>query len=312
MEISGFTLPPKEVPIDTLMSPPKRPVLSMMQWAEQSEKSSTAVVPQSVCDKWKRHESFTQDFQRAMTELRETYGIFQAGQSGAQALQKKRIGSEIKTENPSRKLKTETVEAASTLPLPSAVLLEVPVGKAVLAICEGDRVFVANKREDALVIPACTMLASWAKGSFAIISSDAAIPTTGIQWVLNDSANVVYADGVVQTIGKIINDKRHNEPSTAKVWAHNMSDSPTPADVSNVLLKANKNVYYTPSAPDTETMDVNSVGFKLLIKQWASSVTEIVWNVRWNPTRGLVPIKPMVVTTQTINLPAGCYLELAS
>jgi hypothetical protein len=65
-------------------------------------------------------------------------------------------------------------------------------------------VFVANKREDALVIPAFMMLASWAKGSFAIISSDAAIHTTGIQWVLNDSADVVYADGVVQIIGKII------------------------------------------------------------------------------------------------------------
>jgi hypothetical protein len=133
---------------------------------------------------------------------------------------------------------------------------------------------------------------------------DDVVPSNSVAFVLKSSDDLVVLNGVVTSLGQLINDKSGTDEKSAKVAYHTMKvDS---HETTKFTLAITHRVTFT-CQPETATDDIKPFTFASRVTnlaEWSNDITEMIWMVRWT-NKGLTPIKPAVYLSNTCELGPG-------
>ena len=73
-----------------------------------------------------------------------------------------------------------------------------------VVVTEDSRLFLINKHTEAVVLPECTVLGYFGKGSFVVAKGEEPLPQAAIPWCVTDDMQIVMHDGRGKTIRSIV------------------------------------------------------------------------------------------------------------
>ena len=177
----------------------------------------------------------------------------------------------------------------------------------VLAQHPGGKVFLKNAEVDAVTLPCATTILGFGKTTYRQIKDNAEPfdSSCDFEFRLTKSTDLIMIGSSLTTVGAAVNEKSEEKSANdAKVCYHNMQDEPGNTSVTFTL-----------------TQDVQVVCRSKPLKEQGSSATmasfgafvnvdvkknepaiQLVWVCKWGAS-GLVPVRPVVVTTCTVTLP---------
>ena len=128
-----------------------------------------------------------------------------------------------------------------------------------------------------------------------------------------DAEKQVLLGGSFQSVEGLLQKKRVTEPG-ATVAYHQVQEDATPENPSKLKVTRNVNVVFIPKGKEEDGEEgksklQNRIGCMIPASAWNSHCTEISWSVRW-AAMGMMPIRPVVVITKAIDLPAQKALLL--
>lgn len=199
-----------------------------------------------------------------------------------------------------------------------------------LVIAIGKRIFLQNDAEERVTLPRGTLVAGFFKGKWwqnknktkGQDQGDSQEPATNdIPFELKDASTMVQHGGKYVTLGSVILAKREVAPDEAKVCYHNLTDAPRSDSPGFFTLEVKHHCMF-------QVVDITSVkrepeaaagGPSLSVQQghiasalpwqaWETSWTNVCWITRWS-TKGLMPVRPIVVTRHQLQLPGKRALE---
>ena len=106
--------------------------------------------------------------------------------------------------------------------------------------------------------------------------------------------------------------KREASPSEAKIAYPAITDAPAPGDPAHFTAAPKYEVYFRPHELNATKSEEDQIRVPLghwagcfPASTWSSSLTEIIWSVRWTQTKGLSPARPQVVLRSAVRLGPG-------
>ena len=315
LKIPGQIIPDKTPPATDSQVVAARPTLTALVWANQQDATSQdVVIPKVLCDKWKVHPVMALDFQKFLLQLKEESNVWQAGEAKPNQkdvphtpVKGQKRTADFSPATATKIAKKEHVLGNSKLPLPVTSAHEITIvstgvaaNKIKLVLGEADRKFIVNHHEEPVVLPAGIGIAYWNKGSFSIQKGTEPMPATCFQWALKDSDALLHVNGRLQTVFDVINAKREEgEVADAKIWLHSIVEQPTEGNIKHFAMNVEKLCGYTPvMLTEKDKCDMTSFGGMLTTNGWKTNLSNVYWQTKWNSTRGLVPARPAVCTTE--------------
>ncbi len=274
-------------------------------------------------DKWKLNQNVMKDFEAQVLECKNN-GVLQAGETSPEPSPKKRPLSVIGLNAPPKAPKLEELHGTLPLPLPVSTIVETTVlfsgpaaGQVMVVIGEADRVFLVNNTTDAIALPLGTIVAYMGKGSFTMpkgtADKPAELPMNSLAWKFANGDAFIHSAGKRQTLLQVIQEKRKVNTLDAKIWCHKITDKPSETNIAFFETPVTKTVGWYPKSAEkenTEKLDINTIGGVILISKWNTNATEVIWQVRWNQDRGLIPVRPCVCLMKVVKLDASSAIEL--
>ncbi len=113
----------------------------------------------------------------------------------------------------------------------------------------------------------------------------------------------------------LILQRRRTCPADAKVAYHDTQDAAKDGEPGCFTLSLNHSLYFQMSPlPAIKSEPVEEAGPSLQVQQghvgsavpqhtWPTQFTDIVWTTKWTQTKGLVPVRPLVLLMQDLVLP---------
>ena len=255
--------------------------------------------PSTLVKQWKFHPAFGQEFTAWLDQFCETYGVAdedvvpEAGEKRAQ------LAAE---ESP---VKRQKVDDAAIIPdtgaIKEALLSEVSLVGAgknppFLQIRANDTIYIMNKSEQDVHIPALSYISAFGKGSFKMMKEG---EEDMIEFKLTGHLDHVVLNGKVLLLGQVMQEQRAKNPK-ATVCYHDVQ--PGEANPLHIVVKQTHCVAFIPKK-DGE-LSINNLASRVPPKVWNSRCLHIIWVVRWTG-KGLMPVKPVVHLRGQLALKAG-------
>ncbi len=196
-----------------------------------------------------------------------------------------------------------------------------------IAIAAGSRLWLMNRGENTASLEKWTFLAGFFKGKWwQRKSGQPAAEDLGrnVPFVLCGAHDVVQLGGTCSTIGLLINQRRATSPADAKVCYHELLDQPEPGNPGHFTLHMKHELLFKAedlpvkvkkeeedgTVPQATTVLQCHLASALPWSAWNTDLSTVVWVLKWTRAKGLQPVRPVVVTTGRIDIPAGQAVEL--
>ncbi|CAK9104192.1 unnamed protein product [Durusdinium trenchii] len=210
--------------------------------------------------------------------------------------------------------------------------------------------FPHNRTTVDQVIPPGTCLAGFFKGCWWHDGGDATRTTKksktpgthkevderkDILFTLESSNDLIQVGPGLVTLGQSVAEKQSSMPSV-KVAYHTIKESPTAANPAFFKLTRNHDMYFQVGDIKIEDLCMHGLcrrnKFRAVEEKngekqkvlplhhlaglvpwhvWEGPASHIVWNVKWSATKGLLPVRPVVLSKCEIKLPAGKAVEIS-
>ena len=198
---TGVLLPPEEPPAEELTCLPPKPTLSALVWADRQGESAAVRLPEGVVAKWSSSAEFTEPVNKLLTSIAD---VSSDPVVAPPVRQRPRIAEQ--TRSPAARV----VDAIPVSQLPPLVhdikLLSARVKDLALCVAapaapDSGALFIANRSEADVSIPAGTLVAGFFTGRWMQIAQDgdALDPTRDVAFTLDSAYSPVLVGGIVAT-----------------------------------------------------------------------------------------------------------------
>ena len=229
--------------------------------------------------------------------------------------------SSMKTETKSEDGKQLPTEGVDTLP-PAVTKVRLPSSKHLaLTFHAGNVTYVTctDEKENGLgSMQYGSLLVSWFKGKWWHNEKNGTLSDADVPFGMRDTDDLVLLNGKLQTLGKTLEDRRATKTaSKCEVLYHELKDAPTDEKPGHQTLQLKHAMVWKPepgatlkdpkpnatggNPPEPPSMEYKHAAGAIPSKLWNTSLTAVVWSVRW-ATTGLAPIRPQVVLTQQLQV----------
>ena len=192
-----------------------------------------------------------------------------------------------------------------------------------MVVTVGNGVFLINRHTDAVTCKAGTVLAGYYKGKFESADKPVNGPDV-VSFELQGSKDTVLSGGKLTRLGDLVKSKRLTNPGDASISFHELQDAPTSTDPAAFTLKLKPKIHLVfravafPAKSEEGKDGPLNIPTVHLAGAVPSSVwgrcrlASMLWAVKWPPvaSKGLQPIRPMVVNLGDIKIPPGKALRL--
>ena len=177
----------------------------------------------------------------------------------------------------------------------------------------GNKVYVANTGDKDVTIPVGTFLCGYGKGVFARNTNESFNPDCHHMFHIKTCNDFVFTSNLAR-VDEVVANQRSSNPE-AKIAYHSMFDIAS-KEKDAFGIKQEHEIYFIPAFSSEEEggqkqqiTQVTLAG-KLPANTVESSHCVVsTWAVKWSP-QGLSPVRPLVLFTQSCDLPAGKALSL--
>ena len=137
---------------------------------------------------------------------------------------------------------------------------------------------------------------------------------------LTDANSSISFGGKVVTVGSVVLERRSSNGPDATVQYHKICDQPSSGKPGWFALELATHIYFraedVPSKGEEGVAKIphHHLAGCLKADVWDTPGSQVVWAMKWSPTalKGLTPIRPMVVATTDLKIPAHSALELTA
>ena len=200
----------------------------------------------------------------------------------------------------------------------------------VVLITIGEKIFLVNRTEQMQVIQSGSMLAGFFKGCWWYHNTNGDEPDkkrrkkeqqetnqepsdADILFTLQGSNSLVQVGGQILTLGAFGAEKQRATPNW-QVAYHTCQDAPLPTDPAHFTCKTVHHMYFRVgelSVDETKSsVPLHHMAGLVPWHTWDSPISHLVWNMKWSPNRGLVPVRPVVLAKCEVKLPPGHAMPL--
>lgn len=192
-----------------------------------------------------------------------------------------------------------------------------------LVIAPGQRIFIHNKGPQEVSIAEGCMLVGFYRGKWWQRKEQE--PTAeDVLFHVRDGDDKVVCNNAFKPIKEVVAQKRKQSPVEAAVSYHNLKDAPRPNDPGFFTLDLKHHMYFkvsdlpvqvkeeqgVPSAAVAKVIQQSHAASALPVACWETAISTVAWVVKWVPGKGLQPVRPIVVATQAVKVPANKAIEL--
>ena len=195
-----------------------------------------------------------------------------------------------------------------------------------LALCvaapavQGAGLFIANKGDSDVVLPAGTFVAGffsgkWMHGDHVHAADDG----KDVPFALENADSRVMVGGVVMTLGEAL-----ERAPVRKIQYHIVEPDPQPGAPGHFRLAVKNHVVYRcndlpavkkelgdpQSGTPTLGLQQGHAASALHRSDWETELTEVIWTVRFHAAKGLAPVRPQVLLKAALNLKAQTAVKL--
>ena len=313
---------------------PDPPTLSVLAYNNKTKSSAglqSLATPAKVLTQW-HDSSFSAEFREFLKDKREALRL---------DLVPKTAKGETSNDDPNPRPGKKARTASTPDPVPIATDDFIDVGeiqspltheavvcnnsKLTIAVTVGHGCFLINQTGDVQSCKAGTVLAGYYKGKFESLETMPDGPDL-VLFTLTGSSNAVLMNGKLMKVGELINIKRQTNPGDATVSFHELTDTPKPSDPKAFTLKMKPKIFLAfraqPFPTKTEAEGDNPLKIPsvhmagaLPSSAWSRCrFASMLWAMKWPPvaSKGLQPVRPMVVNLDNINVPPGKALCLVA
>ena len=146
------------------------------------------------------------------------------------------------------------------------------------------------------------------------------VTAADVLYVLENADSLVSFKGTPVSVGSLVEQRRQASQSDA-IQYHTKQDRPSPGKPGWFELSLDSMIYFRaediPTKAAEEEGGVPKVPMHHLAgcmgaDDWQTSASQVVWAVKWSEvdSKGLTPVRPMVITTRELKIPAKSALEL--
>lgn len=340
----GALLPAAEMAQDVAVAAPPKPELTTLVWSKvKSDGLQSVRVPEKLMGTWHDHGVFGAEFQAWLSDaatkiplnLKENKDENQKNPQAPPGHNKRAESGDPKpNEQPKKRGRmARTVDGAfapapsirlDDIPQPLTWEADLPKVTAASAGCQiviavGLRVFLVNPTDAEKALPSGLQVAGFYKGQFLFEKKAEDRLETDVPFAPKDAGDTVLLNQKPESIGNILAAKRQQAPLDAQVVYFDVVDAPTASDSSFFTLKQKYQVLFrsaeapikSEDASGKKTVPANHLAGCIKPSHWESSVTTMMWSVAWK-VRGLTPVRPSVVLTQNVKIPAKSAVEITS
>ncbi|CAK0907391.1 unnamed protein product, partial [Prorocentrum cordatum] len=298
---------------DDLLEPyPALPKMNML--VVSGPDKNKLFIPVEVVKKWQNHPQFGGQFSEWLDKFTKKHGVIEdttkapgagAGGAGVPNPLKRAADGNDGIPSPAKKQKVADVCVVDASSIPHALLWEVKVNTSVqvqLQIRANHNIYLINKESKDIIIAIHTMLAQFGKGSFKILTQEELDKKKHHQWEIKDEKELVVMNNVVQTVGAAMQAVANGVP---KLAYHKITIND--ADPKCFTAELTHKIAFVAAETSSEQAAVTpaNIASKELPSVWMNEGTIVMWMVRWNSTKGLMPIKPAVYLKGNVTLGAG-------
>ena len=328
---TGVLLPPEEPPAEELISLPPKPTLSALVWADRQGESAAVRLPEDVVTKWSSSAEFTEPVNKLLTSIAD---VSSDPVVAPPVRQRPRIAEPTRSPAAPGGGSTDAACVVDAIPVsqvPPLVhdikLLSARMKDLDLALCvaapaapDSGALFIANRSEADVSIPAGTLVAGFFTGRWLQIvqDGDALDPTRDVAFKLDSAYSPVLVGGIVMTVGEAL-----ERAPARKVQYHNLEPDPQPGSPGHFRLSLKSEVVYrcadlpaVKKEPEADGGDP-ALGLSqahaapaLPPSNWDTNRMQIVWTVRYHPAKGLAPVRPQVLLKDSLFVKAQTAVEL--
>lgn len=237
-------------------------------------------------------------------------------------IQKVEVGG-VKKQEPAPEAKFIAID---DMPTPLTWEADMPLakskGQCSVVITIGSRVWLVNRGTKDVILPKDFVIAGFFKGKWwHKANANDQVRDMDLLYELQDANTMVQINNKVMTLGAAVEEKRATNPDVV-IQYHKLKDSPMADDPKFFVCEREKSIYFgvmeipAKAAVKDENGKVALTYDKLAgcigRDKWSSPYSELVWVVKWSPTatKGLVPVRPVIVLTRDCHVLAGKALEI--
>ena len=308
LEVPGHKIDSTKLNDDLLEPYPALPKMNML--VVSGPDKNKLFIPVEVVKKWQNHPQFGAKFGEWLDKFTEKHAVIEdttkpppgAGAGVPNPLKRTADGDDG-IPSPAKKQKIADFCVVDASSITNALLWEVKVNAQVqLQIRANHSIYLINKDSKDVNVPIHTLLAQFGKGSFKILTQEELDKKKHHQWEMKDDKELVVLNNVVQTLGAAMQAVANGVP---KLAYHKIT--PNETDPKCWTAEITHKIAFITAEASLEQAAVNpaNIAAKELPSVWMNEGTKVMWMVRWNATKGLMPIKPAVYLKGNMTLGAG-------
>lgn len=325
-------LPPVKPDAEQTMPPePSLTVLVYNNKAKSAVGLKSLKTPDKVLQQWHDHNQWGKTFQEFLQKAREQFPLdLPSCEKGP--------GKRIADGEPNTKPDPKRINRGGPLdfdPLPQSLHASLPDIPLIhqtpvvsmkcieVVITVGHKIFLINTGNEPVLMKRGSTVAGFYKGKWWVANEQNAAKGNAekdLLFELKDSETMVFYGNALLSLGEVIRAKRATSPADAHIGFHDLVDAPRvnePAFFKVTLKhKAYFNIGDVPASTDdssgkTKVTCQNLAGV-VPVSCWQSWCTGLVWAMRWSSAtaKGLQPIRPYIVMSRNVTLPAKGIIEL--
>ena len=289
---------------------PVRPSLKAGVWLNPKEGSNLpgATVASELWKVWGTHPAFGKDFEAACAKFDDEFAVHGIPLNAAAA------AVNNATAPPVKKAKVVAdVPSVDTASLPESLtevkLASVKMSKDLLVLAKrvGGVFSISNPSEDHASIPKGSMLLGFGKINFRQLKNDSIAfdPQLDFMFDPDSSEYMVALESLeLKTLKELVSKQAETKTKAdAKICYHDFEDVPGDTAAFKLLRKIDV-VCRCKDDNQQGAVTPGSFGYLSSFAMWNTSWTKVVWVCKWS-SNGLTPIRPVVITTATVDIAPG-------
>ena len=289
---------------------PARPSLKTGVWLNPKEGSNLpgATIASELWKVWGTHPEFGKDFELACAKFDEEFAVHGVPLNAAAAAAVDTAAPPVKKAKVAADV--PSVDIAS---LPESItevkLLSVKMPKDLLVLAKrsGGVFSISNPSEDHGCIPKGSMLLGFGKINFRQLKNDSTEfdPQLDFMFAPDNSEYEVALESLeLKTLKELVSKQADTKTKAdAKICYHDFEDVPGDTAAFKLLRKIDV-VCRCKEDKQQGAVTPGSFGYLSSFAMWNTSWTKVVWVCKWS-SNGLTPIRPVVITTATVDIAPG-------
>ena len=217
-------------------------------------------------------------------------------------------------------------------PLTWEAVLNAKAGLSVV-LALNQRVFVKNTSDQPQGLPSGTVLAGWFKGKFWHYQRSGTgepkrkkrkedqpdeVTDADVLFCLEDADSLVSFKGKPVCLGNLVQQRRDASRSDALQY-HTKQDKPSPGKPGWFKCTLDSMIYFRAEDIPVKSEDggtpkipIHHLAGCMKASEWETTASKVIWAVKWSDveSKGLTPVRPMVVTSREIKIPSQSAVEL--